>query len=96
MKTIVTTVYTSDDGKTRYRIVELRPGVFSVEEHKKDWLFRYWAAVKHNRFAVSEYSPQDVSEFTFDGALAYIKRVLDVVDLENAREKPPEGYPKVM
>ena len=104
MKTITTTIYTSDDGKKRFRIVELRPDVFSVEEHKKDYLagfiptgVRYWEAVKHYRVpGVPEYSPRDVTEFDFNSAFRYVEAYIMQCDLQNVRENPPQGYPRAI
>lgn len=86
---------------TQYRIVELRPDVFSVEEYKGiAWFLPWvkdWVAVREVLVPqFSEYSPDRVAEFTRDGAEQYVAVQEAADELVRVRENPPKGYPRVI
>lgn len=84
-----------------YRIVELRPDVFAVEEFKTGgwWIWRYeeWHPVQgYIAPSVPEYSPMATCEFTLSEAEVYIARRREKDEVNRLRANPPSGYPRVV
>ncbi len=82
---------------TKYRIIELRPDVFSVEEYGAIAWFLPWIKdwMAHGRVCC-EYSSNPVAEFTRDEADQHVAKLKAVDELVRIRKNPPKGYPRVV
>lgn len=83
-----------------YRILEVRPDVYHVEEEKWTWFFGWfsqWTKIKwyYDYHSYYEYHSV-VAEFTYEQASHWVKTQKENDMIEYLRKNPPEGFPRVV